>query len=70
MASSHHIDLHVSQFKPSSNQKTLAIVLLAIGLITFAIGVMKSPERVWTSYLVAFFYFSCLGLGGTFFRGR
>jgi hypothetical protein len=67
MASTNHIDLHVSQFKPSSNQKTLAIVLLAIGLITFAIGVMKSPERVWTSYLVAFFYFSCLGLGGLFF---
>lgn len=67
MASTNHSDLHVSQFKPSSNQKTLAIVLLAIGLITFAIGVMKSPERVWTSYLVAFFYFSCLGLGGLFF---
>ncbi|MBL7672550.1 MAG: molybdopterin oxidoreductase [Bdellovibrionaceae bacterium] len=67
MASTNHTDLHVSQFKPSSNQKTLAIVLLAIGLITFAIGVMKSPERVWTSYLVAFFYFSCLGLGGLFF---
>lgn len=67
MASAPHSDLQVLPFKASSNQKTLAIVLLAIGLLTFAIGVMKSPERIWTSYLVAFFFFACLGLGGLFF---
>lgn len=67
MASAPHTDLQVLPFKASSNQKTLAIVLLAIGLLTFAIGVMKSPERIWTSYLVAFFFFACLGLGGLFF---
>lgn len=63
----HNTELHVGSFKPSSTLKTLAIVALAIGLVSFALGLMKSPERAWTSYLVAFFYFSCLGLGGLFF---
>lgn len=68
MGSSQHTnELHVSAFKASSTQKTIAIVGLAVGLVTFALGLMKSPERAWTSYLVAFFYFSCLGLGGLFF---
>lgn len=60
-------ELHVGQYKASSAQRTAAIVLLAFGLLTFVIGIMRNPERVWTSYLVAFFFFSCLGLGGLFF---
>ncbi|HRP04626.1 MAG TPA: hypothetical protein PLV87_06920, partial [Opitutaceae bacterium] len=43
------------------------LMLLAVGLITFVIGLMKNQERAWTSYLTAFFYFSSLGVGGLFF---
>lgn len=63
----HKVDLHVSPYKASSNQKTVAMVLLAVGLLTFVTGLMKAPERAWAAYLLAFFYFSCLGLGGLFF---
>lgn len=63
----HHTELHVSPYKPSTAQKTVAIVLLGIGIITFAMGLILAKERIWPSYLVSFFYFSCLGLGGLFF---
>ena len=67
MASSgHHNELYVGKFQPAQALKTAAVGGAAIGLIFFAIGLMRAPERVWPAYLTAFFYFSCLGLGGLF----
>jgi hypothetical protein len=66
MADHNHVDLHVSKFETPAKLKTLSLVLVAIGLLTFVIGLMKNPDRLWTSYLVAFFFFSCLGLSGLF----
>jgi hypothetical protein len=66
MADAHHTNLHVSKFEAPAKLKTLAFALIAIGLITFVVGLMKNQDRLWTSYLVAFFFFSCLGLGGLF----
>lgn len=40
---------------------------LFVGLVTFILGFIKNPERLWTSYLTAFFYFACLALGAMFF---
>jgi hypothetical protein len=40
---------------------------LVIGLITFVLGFFKNPERMWTSYLTAFFFFACLACGAMFF---
>ncbi|MBX3039124.1 MAG: molybdopterin oxidoreductase [Bdellovibrionaceae bacterium] len=67
MANHAHHDLEVKKFVAPSSLKAIAYALLAIGLITFVVGLMKNQERAWTSYLAAFFYFSSLGLGGLFF---
>lgn len=66
MAEHKHTDLHVSKFETPAALKTLSFALVALGLLTFVFGLMKNPERLWTSYLVAFFFFSCLGLSGLF----
>ena len=66
MAGHNHQDLHVSKFEAPVKLKTLSFALVAIGLLTFVIGLMKNPDRLWTSYLVSFFFFSCLGLSGLF----
>ncbi len=62
-----HKELEVGKFHASNNLKTIAYALLAIGLLTIVVGLMKNQERLWTSYLTSFFFFSCLGLGGLFF---
>ncbi|MEN0058634.1 MAG: molybdopterin oxidoreductase, partial [Bdellovibrio sp.] len=66
MAEHNHVNLHVSKFEAPAKLKTLSFALVAIGLLTFVVGLMKNQERLWTSYLVAFFFFSCLGLSGLF----
>ncbi|AHZ84159.1 hypothetical protein [Bdellovibrio bacteriovorus] len=65
-ASNHHVNLHVSKFEAPAKLKTLSFALIAIGLLTFVIGLMKNQDRLWTSYLVSYFYFSCLALSGLF----
>lgn len=67
MAGHSHTDLHVSPFKAPQSLRTAAYVLVGLGVLTFIVGLLQNQERLWTSYLTAFFYFSCLGLGGLFF---
>ena len=68
MATQHeHVDLHLGKFEPSQRLKTLSYSFIGIGVLAFAIGLMRDPQRLWTSYLTSFFFFSCLGLGGLFF---
>lgn len=59
--------LHAGKFEPSQGLKTTSYALIAIGVIGFLVGLLKNQDRLWTSYLVAFFFVSCLGLGGMFF---
>ncbi len=59
--------LHVEKFEPSQGLKTTAYAFIAIGVIGFIVGLLKNQDRLWTSYLVAFFFVSCLGVGGLFF---
>jgi hypothetical protein len=47
--------------------KWLSLVLVVIGVATFAIGVGSHPNRVWPAYLTSFFYFTTLAVGGLFF---
>ncbi len=61
-----HVDLHVSKFKAPAMLKTIAFALIAVGIVTFIFGLMKNQERIWPSYLVTYFYFSCLAVGGLF----
>jgi len=65
-ASNHHHDLHVGKFQTSKGLQITSYVFIAIGLITFIFGLLKNQDRMWTSYLVAFFFFACVGLGGLF----
>jgi len=67
MADTHDIKLVANKFEPSHRLKTASIALIAVGALGFLIGLMQNQDRLWTSYLVAFFYVSCLGLGGMFF---
>jgi hypothetical protein len=61
-----HTELHVGKFEASQKLKTLSYVFIAIGVITFVVGLMKNQERMWASYLVSFFFFATVGLGGLF----
>lgn len=67
MAGSNHQNAHVSQFEPSQRLKTVSFAFIGIGLLGLIVGLLRDQDRLWTSYLVAFFYVSCLGLGGLFF---
>jgi hypothetical protein len=62
----HSANLYIGKFEPSQRLKTLAFAFVAIGVIGFLVGLMKNQERLWTSYLVAFFFTTCMGLGGLF----
>lgn len=66
MADTHQTQLRAEKFEPPQKLKTAAIAFLVIGALGFLVGLMKNPDRLWTSYLVAFFFVSCLGLGGLF----
>ena len=69
MGSSNHAhqELKVTQFQAPQALKSAAVSFIVIGLITFGLGFAKNPERLWTSYLTAFFYFACLACGAMFF---
>jgi hypothetical protein len=59
--------LHVEKFETSQRLKTVIVALIGIGIIGFAVGLMQNQQRLWTSYLTAYFYVACLSLGGMFF---
>lgn len=66
-SSNHSHELKLSKFETPQSLKTAMFGFLFIGLVTFILGFIKNPERLWTSYLTAFFYFACLGVGSMFF---
>lgn len=67
MASNHQVQLQASKFTPSAGAKTAAMAASALGALALVIGIFKFQERVWPAYLLAFFYFACLAIGGLFF---
>ena len=66
-SANHSHELKLEKFETPQGLKTATYAALFIGVLGLAYGVLKSPERLWTSYLVAFFFFACLGLGAMFF---
>ncbi len=66
-APQNEVQAQPGKFIPSSAIKTLYSVGILIGFLAFGAGLMKDPQRIWFSFLVSFFYFLCLGLGGLFF---
>ena len=55
------------RFVVSSELKTVFSILMFIGVAGLVIGLIHDPKRVWMAYLLAFFYFTSLALGGVFF---
>lgn len=51
----------------SPRLKTLYSVAIFLGLLLLVATLIKNPERAWYSYVVAFFYFVSLAVGGLFF---
>lgn len=62
-----HQELKVTNFKAPQALKSAIYSFIVIGIITFALGIFKNPERLWTSYLTSFFFFACLACGAMFF---
>lgn len=69
MASGHstHTPAPPAPFVPSRTIKTVSAVCMFLGVVLFALGLMKDPTRTWASFLTSYFYFLCLGIGGLFF---
>lgn len=55
------------QYVVSTRMRTFFSVCMFLGMIGFVIGLLRDPSRTWTAYLIAFFYFMSLALGGLFF---
>lgn len=66
-SSNHHHELKLNKFEAPQQLKTAIFAAMFIGFLGLAYGLFKAPDRLWTSYLVSFFFFACLGLGGMFF---
>lgn len=66
-SSNHSHELKLNKFEAPQQLKTTIFAAMFIGLLGLAYGLFKAPDRLWTSYLVSFFFFACLGLGGMFF---
>ena len=47
--------------------KTISLVLAAIGLIVFIVGLFVQPDRVWQSLLVNWLYFTSISSAGVMF---
>ncbi len=66
-AHTHHVQPQIQKFVASSALKTFAIGSIALGIIAFAIGLLRSPERAWAAYLTAFVFVTGISICGLFF---
>ncbi len=57
----------LESYSMSKTTKTLIWVSIFIGVLSFFIGWRVNSERIWHSYLVSYWYFLSLSLGGLFF---
>lgn len=55
------------QFEVSSKIKTICAILMFVGAAAFVVQLINDPVQAWYSYLIGFFYFMSLALGGLFF---
>ncbi len=55
------------KFQLEPKLKTAMAALACGGGALLALGFMVDHERAWHAYLVSFFYFTCLAMGGLFF---
>lgn len=55
------------KFKLSNTAKVAMAAMAGIGGALLVLGFILDRERAWHAYLVSFFYFACLAMGGLFF---
>ncbi len=55
------------KFQLDPKIKIALTALACVGGVVLALGFMIDKERAWHAYLVSFFYFTCLAMGGLFF---
>lgn len=55
------------KFQLDPKVKTAMAALACAGGVLLALGFIVDKERAWHAYLVSFFYFTCLAMGGLFF---
>lgn len=51
----------------SNRTKTLYSVLIFLGVLGFILTLVRDPGRAWHGYLVGYFYFTTVAIGGLFF---
>lgn len=61
------MNVSLKKYKVSSVIRKLFIFLALAGALTFIIGLTQNPERAWANFLIGYFYFLSLSLGGLFF---
>lgn len=66
MGQTKNSELVLKKFETPQTIKTMSYALIAIGVLALGVGLFRNPERMWTSYLTAFFFVSSLGIGGLF----
>lgn len=55
------------KFQLDSKLKAIFMGLTGLGFVLLAVGFFINKERAWHAYLVSYFFFTCLTLGGVFF---
>ncbi|MCC7430250.1 hypothetical protein IT568_05365 [bacterium] len=53
----------IPNFKISPKITRFVAIVSALGLITFICGLFLAPERIWTNFLICFYYLTGLGVG-------
>jgi hypothetical protein len=51
----------------TSGYDRIMLAFIIVGAIVFATGLFVEAERTWYNYLIDFFFFTCLALGGLLF---
>ena len=55
------------KFQLDPKVKTAMAAMACLGGVLLVLGFVVDKERAWHAYLVSFFYFTCLAMGGLFF---
>ena len=59
--------MDTSSYTLTKNNKTIPLIMIAIGVIAIVVGFMTDTTRAWAVLLQNNFYFTAMALCGTFF---
>lgn len=67
MTPSNHQATNPGTIAVSAKFKSIFTVLIFLGILAFVFLLIKDKSRAWHAYLIGYFYFATLGIGGLFF---